>query len=689
MRLVNNFKVEFMHILNIKLTYVILIGATIHNYIVYKERFDLNMPYDALIGTSYSVQAIILGFILIGIYIQKKEEEGNMIEVLKSINSAIFIKMIAKLLTIITLIFIYIIMNFIVLIIVYKTEYIKYYYDAFYYLILFWGLPFFIAALAGYLISSLVKGKFVYITSLIAWVLLTPINNTIFMQLNSLGIESAFEISDFLNLTQNNPNMPTNSTYGLSLEVYQLIKRIFIAVIFITINLLVMYKKGLQTKKTFKICFSSLSIIIVLLSIGTFKEQQVITYGNQYNSVNRKDIDYYQNIRTEKKYDINFDILEYDMSLNIDGNLKNEVIIKLVNNSKQDQTNVHFLLYNALKINEVLLNGEKLKFNREGDNLTINFNNYIKPNEIAFINIKYSGVTSPKYFANKTAIYLPNIYPWYPVLSEYNSIMSLYGISSLTWNNYIKPKGEVKYRITLNKDYDIYTNLNKVTSNTWKGTSKDGIYIIKGVALEKEINNRKFVYPLNLEKNIEELNELDLFIGNVEKIINSDFKLNNNIKKVMILDTKGHLFDYSSNEGFWVNNTLGISYKDFKSRGLEGIFSSIISSLTNKNLDINSNDYTNIFMFDLAYSAFVGMRIGIPIENSDFAGVKENIDINIDNLYESRAYSITLNKLNSFLVDKNISENKKINFFRMWYEMIKSDNVLNDKEILDLLKRGN
>lgn len=676
MKLINCFKIEIMPVLKSKLMYILLIVTTISNYLAYKGRIDMNSPYDAVIATSYSVQAIMLGFMIIGIYMERKEEKGNMLEVLKGINSAVFIKIIAKILAIITLILVYLIINFIVLIFAYKTNYINYYYDTFLYIILFWGIPFFISTLSGYLISSIFKGKVVYIVSVFVWFLCTPINELLFTQLGTLGMESAFEVSTFLNLTQSNPEMSVNATYGLNLEIYQLYKRLFIIVVILIFNALVIYKKRLQTKKTFYISISILLLLLGLTGVLTFRKQQVLTYSNQRNSVNKQDIDYYENKITESKYNTNIVAIDYEMNLNIGNIISNDVNIKMINNSEKEENNIHFLLYHDLEVEEVIINDEKSDFNRDGDNLTIELSKALKNKEEIDINIKYKGVNSPKYFANNRAIYLPNYYPWYPVVSSFDSVMSYYGVNSLPWNNYINQKGNIKYKVKTNSSNGLYTNLNKVSDDTFEGSSDEGIYFIKGITLESQLQNREYIYPLSLENKKEELKEFDSNLEKVIGIVNKDLNLNNNIDKVFIVDSRGNFSQESSNEGFLVKGALGVSYKDYNLRNFKGVLSSIISSLTTKNIKIDNSDYESLMLFDFAYSAYVGERIGISIDLSDLNYYKENLEMNVEFLnslgIDVKNRIILVNDLIKFISDKKIDDDIKSDFFRNQYKKIKS-----------------
>ena len=143
---------------------------------------------------------------------------------------------------------------------------------------------------------------------------------------------------------------------------------IIIYTLIIILSLILLYigeeegKKGLISVKSI-ICTVVVIGIISLIIVNT-KKFEPVEYSVETDNI---DILYDEN----KENNDGFNILEYDMKININKEFKNDCNIKIevVNDNL---STIKLKLFNKLEVIELSLNNKDISFERDGDNIIIN-----------------------------------------------------------------------------------------------------------------------------------------------------------------------------------------------------------------------------------------------------------------------------------------------------------------------------
>ncbi|MGL5415138.1 MAG: hypothetical protein ACRDAU_05725 [Clostridium sp.] len=688
MKIINTIKFELSSIVKMKLTYLILCLSLIYNSFIYMQMLKESNSLDFIRSTTYCAQALVFIFIILGIYMCKKEEAGNMIEILKGINSGIFTKYVSKILTIGIIIGCFTIINYFLIEVLFKSEYTHYKTDILTYLFIYWVCALVIGTLIGFIIGNIFKGKSVYIVSILIWFLITPINDILFTQLGVLGVDSAFEISDFLNICQDNIYNPINETYGLGIENYQIYQRLFIILTLVSLMIFLFYKKKFQTKRNFIISQVILGTLILLTGFKTFENQQVMTYEHEKNAFSREDGLDYSGIISKKEYSKNFKAINYNINLDINQNLKGNVNIKLQNISNENPKQIHFLLYHKLNVDNVLVHGESVDFEQDFDNLNIFLKKEIQKNDFIEVEVQYGGNTATKNFANSRAIYLTNSYPYIPILSEFNSIMSDGSLDSSIYRHNIQIDEGVEYSLEINNDADVHTNLERIDSNKFKGVSDGGFYLVKGIQINEKIDSVDVFYPTKIENEKDLIKDRTNNINKAISLINDTFNLDIKLNKLMIIDTTYIGSEtFPSNKGFYEDGTLVISLRDFERNEF---WTSLASSITWRTHNIDDSNFQTLRIFDFATGMYLENQIVGHIENNEFEMYLYNLNMNkefLENENNPLIASIeSTQKIYDLINNKTINTNIKIKFLQEWYNEITNNKVKDIKEIANRIR---
>ncbi|WP_244468908.1 hypothetical protein [Clostridium botulinum] len=207
------------------------------------------------------------------------------------------------------------------------------------------------------------------------------------------------------NILPPNLNWESEYLYGLSIEPYR----------WNLIAFWISFLSFLMILKLSKRKYKSLNItaaILLIFSLGNFygftKPGSILKKDyNPKNFTAFDEIYYSDDVQKEEK--ALFKISEYDMKLNINRELENDIIIHL--NEKEPLKTYKFTLYRNYKIKKVLgKNNETLEYKRDGDYLEV-----INPtnNKLNEIRIVYSG-SSPVFYSNCQGVLLPGYFPYYP-----------------------------------------------------------------------------------------------------------------------------------------------------------------------------------------------------------------------------------------------------------------------------------
>ena len=388
-----------------------------------------------------------------------------------------------------------------------------------------------------------------------------------------------------------------------------------------------------------------------------------------------------------------YQIRSYEVDLDIRNYLKADVIVEILNSSSKEMNTFDFLLYHDLEVKKILdKEGNELEFKQNRDIVQVMPKRPIVPNETMQIIFKYEGLSSPFFFANNRAINLLNHFPWLPTNGNFNSAMINVGSETFRLPN--QPTTDISYQVRLKGNSSTFSNLKKVGKNEWKGTSSNGIYLVAGSIGEKEINDKSVIYPYTWEKMLSSFPYFDKYIQSKVEQINEELQLDKeiNIERYMFIDhsrssemPEQHIWIYGNSfvispEGYLYNDEAGLEIN------VDLMTFAIVPAITWKSDGIFTNNIEELRLFDTTYAYFLNIR-GSEEDKEKYSNM-DYFKYEIEQLQNDDSPLVdTATKLKSFIDNTNISEEKKVNFFREWYQSIKNENITFhiEREIMDVL----
>lgn len=235
-----------------------------------------------------------------------------------------------------------------------------------------------------------------------------------------------------------------NHDYGMYAEIYR-----WNLIIFWISLLSFLFFKLCQIKKTaLKAVLLSLTLLISTFNlVGYFYGGSHIEKGAQLDSISMSDYLFYTE-NEQKNQDPDFEVTSYDMDLSIYRQLDAEVSMTLSDTGLEYYNFTLYHGYNVLKITDI--EGNALKYNREGDYVTVTGNGNLQ-----LISIKYSGY-SPILYSNYQACSLPGFFAYYPIPGFYKIT------GDYTTYNPIEIKSETEFNIRVDSARQFYSNLDEV-----------------------------------------------------------------------------------------------------------------------------------------------------------------------------------------------------------------------------------
>ncbi|WP_153016855.1 hypothetical protein [Parageobacillus toebii] len=170
----------------------------------------------------------MLAFLFFGVLLIRLEENNHLHDIFSSIPKGNFSKFIGKLLfffILVLLICLFVFSIYVFLFLSKGISFLPFYYDVFLYIVLYWGISFFLSMLIGALLASWFKGKIIYPLILFVWALIGPANSYFFGTAASKPVFSDFLA--WINLGEPNPYALFNDLYGFELSLYHWMKRLF------------------------------------------------------------------------------------------------------------------------------------------------------------------------------------------------------------------------------------------------------------------------------------------------------------------------------------------------------------------------------------------------------------------------------------------------------------------------------
>jgi hypothetical protein len=447
-------------------------------------------PGQALMSSSFVVQAGLFGFMVLGYYLMRAERDNQCYELFFSLPNGETYKIIGKFIVNIFLVTSFVLVNNIVLFILYAVKNMpgKLYTDSILYFILYWEFGFIIAVVIGMIIGIFIKSRKAYVTMFILWLFIGPLNYYIFRPLATLFRLDLRVPQYILNLGQNNPHSAYNVLYGFPLQSFNFTQRLLILLLVLFLFFILYYRKD---KKIIVVATVVFLIILIptfnkyRLNFGMIKSYTSYTHQEQY------DMMYYMQYKDAaiSKSETKFQIKTCDINLKIDNEVKMNTVLKVKLDNSGDS--LVFTLYRDFNINSIKdEDGKAVKFNRKGDSVEVILDSKLNKDDEKTFNFNYEGYSSPLFFADENAVMLPAYFPYIP--SKVNAPAMAYTSTGFYRNDF---SYTADYTLTYSGKHKLYTNLNKVGENKWEGKNVRGVTLISGNISEQVCDGIIFYYP--------------------------------------------------------------------------------------------------------------------------------------------------------------------------------------------------
>ncbi|MFC5402600.1 ABC transporter permease [Cohnella soli] len=688
MKILNSMKIEIILIIRRIWFWAAMIVPCLIFGLILNDKLNMFDPGGALISSAYIVQAGIFLFLMLGFELVRREKNSNCDEVITAMPGAKSAKLWGKLISITLGIIVFTVLSFIILFVFYSVYQVPAYFRgvSVKYIILYWSIPFFIAASFGAYLGSFLNFRGIYVFLGFVWIALGPLNIGIFESISLLTQVDLMKVSEWLNLGQTDPHALYDSSYGLPLEGLRWIQKGW----WVVVAIFVMSTRYLQLSKLKKAVYYSLAIMFLASSAFglTSKFDVVRATAHEINSVMKYDYTYYSNYRPAKNSEQTtaFKVDSYDIHLKLKSQISADVQMKLI--PSQDGNKIIFTLYHDLKVKKIIDGeGRFIKFSQDQDRLELEFPNRYKANHTLVLNMVYEGLSSPYFFANSQAVMLPSYFAWYPVPSTYPA-MKAKEIQIVRYPSF--PRYDVQYTLTIDGFKSIYTNLQAAGDSVWKGSSSAGISIFAGPISSHSVGGASIYSPISLYKMTNTFKTFLSELRNITNQIQEDLGLSAHElpQKLFFATIPPESRQYPAN--IWImkdHAIIGINqqYNDGELLVSEtALVPAVISALTRDINTINQREEMNT-MFVEAYSYWYSKRFPSTQKYDIDRTPLLKLDLNY---YEYNNMSRQKKAVQQILqyTDENWEENDKMkSFFREWYSHLKQPEQLDWEYIFSLV----
>lgn len=345
--------------------------------------------------------------------------------------------------------------------------------------ILYFFLANIIAILIGLLCSTIKKTAAAYLVLIISSFVFSPMASRLTGEIYNKSDESIYPLWRIFEIFQNTSYDTTAS--GVNANIKSLSIIVFWISLFAIIAMFTVF--SFRIKRAKQIAATICLAVFVLSGAGTLMPYSAIP--SDYNSVS-SDTDHYvfqdpENFVIQKNEEPNFEITGYDMNFKIKNLLSGDVTVKVDN---PNLTEYHFTLYYGYKLKSVTnSNGEKLKYDRDGDYITVHTD---APTES--FNFKYKGF-SQVFYSNSQSSNLLGGFAYYPI-NGFRYVYSLADQGSIR----TKLSKSVPMSVKVDCGKTMFSNLESTGKNTFEGTS-DSLTLVSGFYKEINTDGVRMIYP--------------------------------------------------------------------------------------------------------------------------------------------------------------------------------------------------
>lgn len=345
--------------------------------------------------------------------------------------------------------------------------------------ILYFFLANIIAILIGLLCSTIKKTAVAYLLLIISSFVFSPMTSRLTGEIYNKSDESIYPMWRIFEIFQNTSYETAAS--GINANIKSLSIIIFWISLFAIIAMFTVF--SFRIKRAKQIAATICLIVFVLSGAGTLMPYSSISLDiNSFSS----DTEHYvsqdpENFIIQKNEEPNFEITGYDMNFKIKNLLSGDVTVKVDN---PNLTEYHFTLYYGYKLKSVTnSNGEKLKYDRDGDYITVHTD---APTES--FNFKYKGL-SQVFYSNSQSSNLLGGFAYYPI-NGFRYVYSLADQGSIR----TKLSKSVPMSVKVDCGKTMFSNLESTGKNTFEGTS-DSLTLVSGFYKEINTDGIRMIYP--------------------------------------------------------------------------------------------------------------------------------------------------------------------------------------------------
>lgn len=345
--------------------------------------------------------------------------------------------------------------------------------------ILYFFLANIIAILIGLLCSTIKKTAAAYLILIICSFVFSPMTSRLTGEIYNKSDESIYPLWRIFEIFQNTSYETAAS--GINANIKSLSIIIFWISLFAIIAMFTVF--SFRIKRAKQIAATICLIVFVLSGAGTLMPYSSISLDT--NSLG-SDAEHYvfqdpEKFVIQKNEEPNFEITGYDMNFKIKNLLSGDVTVKVDN---PNLTEYHFTLYYGYKLKSVTnSSGEKLKYDRDGDYITVHTD---APTES--FNFKYKGF-SQVFYSNSQSCELLGGFAYYPI----NGFRYVYSVAD---QGSIRTKLSTSVPMSVKVDCGkkMFSNLESTGKNTFEGTS-DSLTLVSGFYKEINTDGVRMIYP--------------------------------------------------------------------------------------------------------------------------------------------------------------------------------------------------
>lgn len=346
--------------------------------------------------------------------------------------------------------------------------------------ILYFFLANIIAILIGLLCSTIKKTAAAYLILIICSFVFSPMTSRLTGEIYNRSDESIYPLWRIFEIFPSTRSYETAAS-GINANIKSLSIIVFWISLFAIIAMFTVF--SFRIKRAKQIAATICLAVFVLSGAGTLMPYSSISLDT--NSLG-SDAEHYvfqdpENFVIQKNEEPNFEITGYDMNFKIKNLLSGDVTVKVDNPNLSEY---HFTLYYGYKLKSVTnSSGEKLKYDRDGDYITVHTD---APTES--FNFNYKGF-SQVFYSNSQSCELLGGFAYYPI----NGFRYVYSVAD-QGSIRTKLSKSVPMSVKVDCGKKMFSNLESTGKNTFEGTS-DSLTLVSGFYKEINTDGIRMIYP--------------------------------------------------------------------------------------------------------------------------------------------------------------------------------------------------